>query len=252
VLLQVRPTGPYILAGWCNTGVVALEVARRLVARGKSVPLIVLLDSWNPAFARKIRSRADLPLKLRIRIHKLRWHARKFLGLGLKNGLLRVANGIRTRVIKLASAFSAIRRTDADNANEVTLTGRLITNNYVPEPSQSNILLITSEPLGSCKPIMLQGWDGVARKRFDVFHLTCEHTEIFLDPYAEQLARSIAKSISAVKSDSERLVSDPIPPSPTGKIISPLSHRSAESLDWSEVNQSDHNSDSGVLEPVSP
>ncbi|HKZ03856.1 MAG TPA: amino acid adenylation domain-containing protein [Methylomirabilota bacterium] len=44
----VRPHGPYLLGGHCNGGLVALEMARLLVAQGEAVPLLVLLDATAP------------------------------------------------------------------------------------------------------------------------------------------------------------------------------------------------------------
>jgi len=49
VMRTVRPNGPYYLGGLCVNGVLAYEMARQLVAAGESVPLIVMLDSQNPA-----------------------------------------------------------------------------------------------------------------------------------------------------------------------------------------------------------
>ncbi|HWM03881.1 MAG TPA: amino acid adenylation domain-containing protein, partial [Actinophytocola sp.] len=41
----VRPTGPYVLGGFCIGGNIALELARRLRALGEDVPLVVLFFS---------------------------------------------------------------------------------------------------------------------------------------------------------------------------------------------------------------
>ncbi len=46
---RVWPDGPYLLCGYSLGGVVAFEVARQLKARGLMVPLVLLLDSSNPA-----------------------------------------------------------------------------------------------------------------------------------------------------------------------------------------------------------
>ena len=43
-LLAERPQGPYILGGYCMWGVVAMEIARRLVMQGQDVPLLFLVD----------------------------------------------------------------------------------------------------------------------------------------------------------------------------------------------------------------
>jgi len=50
-LRAVRPTGPYFLAGYCNGGYVAIEMARRLVAAGERVPVVVVIDALAPVIA---------------------------------------------------------------------------------------------------------------------------------------------------------------------------------------------------------
>ena len=45
----VRPRGPYLLGGYSGGGVVALEMARRLVAAGEHVSTVVLLDTFHPS-----------------------------------------------------------------------------------------------------------------------------------------------------------------------------------------------------------
>jgi thioesterase domain-containing protein len=47
-LRAVRPVGPYLLTGYSMGGLVAFEMARRLVAEGESVHTVVLVDSPPP------------------------------------------------------------------------------------------------------------------------------------------------------------------------------------------------------------
>jgi acetoacetyl-CoA synthetase len=50
-ITEVQPHGPYLLAGLCFGGLVAVEIARRLVERGESVDLLALLDAYpNPSY----------------------------------------------------------------------------------------------------------------------------------------------------------------------------------------------------------
>ena len=49
VLLRFHTAGPVALAGWCNEGVLAYEMAQQVRARGIDVPLLVLFDSYNAA-----------------------------------------------------------------------------------------------------------------------------------------------------------------------------------------------------------
>jgi len=45
-ILRFQPRGPYILAGYSLGGLVALEMARSLIANGQKIALLVMLDSY--------------------------------------------------------------------------------------------------------------------------------------------------------------------------------------------------------------
>jgi amino acid adenylation domain-containing protein len=45
VVRRVRPQGPLVLAGHCNGGLVAFEMAQQLHARGEPTPLVILIDA---------------------------------------------------------------------------------------------------------------------------------------------------------------------------------------------------------------
>ena len=45
---DMRPNGPYVLGGHCNGALVAVEIARQLLAAGEEVPLVLVLDAKAP------------------------------------------------------------------------------------------------------------------------------------------------------------------------------------------------------------
>jgi hypothetical protein len=51
-LRSFRPTGPYLLGGYCNGGLIAFEMARRLQAQGEQVDFLLAIDTiaWNARF----------------------------------------------------------------------------------------------------------------------------------------------------------------------------------------------------------
>lgn len=55
---QLRPRGPYIIAGACTGGLIAYEMAQQLMAQGKVVTLL-MMDTWHPS---SYRSRLNMPL----------------------------------------------------------------------------------------------------------------------------------------------------------------------------------------------
>ena len=65
-LLQLQPSGPYLLGGYSGGVVVAYEMAQRLRARGAAVPFVGMLDSPCPqrpkrsAFARTLVHSGEL------------------------------------------------------------------------------------------------------------------------------------------------------------------------------------------------
>src|SRR5262249_43691494 len=52
-LPEIQPRGPYRLGGWSMGGVIAFEMARRLVDRGEVVELVALIDSFAPSGLRE-------------------------------------------------------------------------------------------------------------------------------------------------------------------------------------------------------
>src|SRR5207249_7517229 len=53
-LREFQHEGPYLLAGWCNGGLVAYEMARQLQAEGQKVDLLVLMDPEVPGHLRLV------------------------------------------------------------------------------------------------------------------------------------------------------------------------------------------------------
>jgi thioesterase domain-containing protein len=83
MIRQVRPKGPYRLAGYCFGGLLAYEVARQLVATGEQVSLLAIYDAftragrvkrpiWQLPFAH-LYSLATGKSRLRDAVRKLRW-----------------------------------------------------------------------------------------------------------------------------------------------------------------------------------
>ena len=55
---RVQPRGPYHIGGSCLGGVVALEIAQQLVAKGEKVGSLVMIDSNYLTWASMLRYRA--------------------------------------------------------------------------------------------------------------------------------------------------------------------------------------------------
>ena len=53
-LRTVQPKGPYLLGGYCLSGLVALEMARQLLADGEQIGLLALIDTERPTTSRRM------------------------------------------------------------------------------------------------------------------------------------------------------------------------------------------------------
>src|SRR5262249_9741468 len=74
-MLRIYPEGPYLIGGWCASGVLAFEIARQLTAQGKKVALVVLLDAPNYASLRQSSVAAKAGRWMTGRYRKVRHHA---------------------------------------------------------------------------------------------------------------------------------------------------------------------------------
>jgi amino acid adenylation domain-containing protein len=75
-----RPRGPYALGGHCNGGLVALEMARRLLEQGERVEVVVLVESRAPGRSLRAcveRALAGAAWQLRERTRALRGRLRR-------------------------------------------------------------------------------------------------------------------------------------------------------------------------------
>ena len=70
LICSLSPEGPYILYGQCFTGLLAYEVAQRLVAAGHDVSMVVIVDSY-PTAPRASLKRAQSILRRATRFKKL-------------------------------------------------------------------------------------------------------------------------------------------------------------------------------------
>jgi thioesterase domain-containing protein/acyl carrier protein len=69
---KVRPHGPYCLAGYCNWGKIAVEMAHRLIEMGDKVPALVLIEYYSPKIHLSRVSLKFIRAKINFILNKLR------------------------------------------------------------------------------------------------------------------------------------------------------------------------------------
>jgi amino acid adenylation domain-containing protein len=115
-ILAREPTGPYFLLGYCFGGRVAFEMARQLVAGGRTVGLLGLLDSYGPGGRPGARSSLGRRT-LRRAVQRLSEEAERLALLGRREKLAypaRLMGRVQARVGKRFER--ALGRTPASDA----------------------------------------------------------------------------------------------------------------------------------------
>src|SRR4051812_33676875 len=91
-LNSIQPRGPYLLIGYSFGGLVALEMAQRLSARGERIALLALLDAFpHPRFM-------PLPWRIRLFVRRMILHARKMRDLTPHQSFSYFLSGLKRRV----------------------------------------------------------------------------------------------------------------------------------------------------------
>jgi thioesterase domain-containing protein len=191
LLRHVQPSGPYILGGWCRSGVIVYEIAQQLRASGEEVSLIVLFDTYSPPYLRSFAGLKAFPIRLYFLAQKLLTNARR-----LGRGALREIVKSRTEAL-IANYWASIsriwnRRPKDDQqdtfAHEVP-DQYLLVEDYEPAPYDGRVLLFRSElyQTGRFRDLEL-GWGKLVRGGLDVVETPGNHNSMFVEPAAQVVA----------------------------------------------------------------
>jgi thioesterase domain-containing protein/acyl carrier protein len=178
------PHGPFILVGYSFGGHLALETARRLAARSKTAPLVVLIDTYPPVPKR------NTTLIKRVRIY--------FNNLGGLKGVREVAGYFRDRLQRIylrlirsrlvgpiAIQMSVPDRSPA-SAAQISLAA------YRPAPYPGRVVLFKAsqrEWYVDWDP--MDAWKEFISGELEIHTLPGEHDNLVKNPYVIELARQL-------------------------------------------------------------
>ncbi|MBK7382972.1 MAG: hypothetical protein IPI81_06485 [Flavobacteriales bacterium] len=164
------PTGPYLLVGYSFGGLVAYEMAQRLVHAGDRVPFLALIDCYAPHLHNESMKHGQpfyAPLKSAV-IRKLVNH--KLAKGGILTGKMRQFHIINT-YHKAVLAYTA-------------------------EPFIGRLTLFKSQE--SWGPPDL-GWKGLVTGGLDVQQFQGDHASMLREPNVEELVRALKMRIASLK-----------------------------------------------------
>ncbi len=176
---QVQRTGPYALAGYCNGGLIAYEIARRLRAEGEPA-LLVLLNTVAPTRA-AITSGEPAPHGGPIDWRLTALSARRLAREGARRG----------------TGDAPIDGTTVTRTIErVRSAGERAAKQYAPGPYAGPVILVeaTAEP-GRERLGPDYGWGSCAGD-LEIHSVHCRHLELLEAPFASDLAATLRTTIA--------------------------------------------------------
>jgi thioesterase domain-containing protein len=213
-ILAACPSGPVIIGGYSFGMLVAYEIAHRLRARGRDVPLLVSFDGFGPCFPKL------LPLPRRVLSHVKTFIAADGPGRRayVRDRFAAVRARVYTRLGRPEEAEAHIPFADADTdrrlrklAAGLTRAGRL----YRPEhTTESDLLLIktsiSEQWIGNSMDDPLYGWRSWTKGEIEVVTVPGEHLTMFEEKNQHRMADAVSLAIKRCTATPER---DP-PPHP--------------------------------------
>lgn len=191
-LRSFQPEGPYYLLGDCVGGVVAVEMAQKLIAQGDEVALLVLLDTERP----RIHS------FLLTEVGRL-WRRAKHV-IEVLHQFWRPANGTRRQVI--AEVFQRkLRRarltdqpiTATDHIYEQRMAYQRLLKRHRLKRYPGPIVLILTEDVFPF--LWLLGWKGFARGGLEIRRTPGDH-ETFRAQFSRELCQCLRQCIDQARS----------------------------------------------------
>ena len=187
-LRRHQAQGPYRLVGNCNGGLIALEMARRLVDEGETVEQVLLIrtSAQNVRFstARRVVERCSRLLGLRVEtqgdlIRRWRWFVQAWSA-GTTSQRIGLIAGKLVRLVRRSAAETRHRRpAPVAPADRVALiqTFTNAASEYVPLPYRGKVVVFWPSEEPEPAPVALQWWRRVSpRAEIETIpgdHLTC-------------------------------------------------------------------------------
>lgn len=178
-----QPNGPYLIVGECTGGALAYEIARQLLAGGREVALLALVDAFPPGLP---RLRAWMPRPLHRLLHRAR-----IVGFHLANLARLDMPGRRAYVAAKAERARAAAARKGSGA-PARLAFRDAFDAYAPAPYPGSVVVFRAArmPFGAAVAPDL-GWGGLV-DRLEVETIPGYFTTPISEPFVRVLAQRLS------------------------------------------------------------
>ena len=181
LIRELHPAGPYLLGGWCTSGILAHAVAVELQALGCRVPLVILADAENPS---KRRS-------LHVQLTKTGYHVGRLVR---HVGGDRVAY-LRKRVHGVLNHFKARPTFDHHGHDAIRDAMDIAALDYIPRQYGGPVALLCSHEWVGARDAV-NGWLPLLSGRVAKREFPGNHDSLLLAPEVADLASSIRDALA--------------------------------------------------------
>jgi thioesterase domain-containing protein/acyl carrier protein len=199
---QVQPRGPYFVAGYCMGGTVAFEVAQQLCQQGETVALLALFDTMNWH---------KIPLTMWSKIshasQQLFFHTGSFLSLdtaGRAKFLREKVRDLKNRIpVWKGMLLSKFSRRLRNEVSDSLVLGRIwqandrASWNYVAKPYPGTVTDIRPATQYRIFNKPETKWEQLAQGGQEVIVLPVNPASMLVEPFVEQLAATVRRSMDA-------------------------------------------------------
>jgi amino acid adenylation domain-containing protein len=199
---QVRPAGPYLLAGWSFGGSVAFEMARQLAGRGEEVAMLALFDSFAPAASAPSHDAAldDAAIILELVGPQVELTPEMLRGLAPEAQLRRLLElGRRSNLLPPDYDVETLRELVA----MVRMNGRLA-QQYRPRAYPGRLTFFKAEldaDADGRQARNLEGWRALTTGELAVRPVAATHRAMVYAPQVQQLAAELGRCLAATTMD---------------------------------------------------
>jgi len=195
---EVSPEGPYLLAGYCMGGSIALEMAQQLREQGKDVALVALMETYNFSHqSNKLFSR------MRYRFQQIEFHLRNLMLTDRKMMFLkekaRVAWGRKDIIIGSLLAKLGLQQKTIKSRNmllsSIWKTCDLAAVSYIPRPYAGTITEFKPMIEYACFSGPEKGWEKLAAGGLDTCVMPVYPRGMLVEPFVGLLAEKMKEHI---------------------------------------------------------
>jgi len=191
-IVSIQPQGPYYISGWSMGGVIAYEIARQLLAEGRELGALIVLDAYAPwalSFSQRLRLHLDS-------IRKRPWRSR------LRYIWQRITHQCEaiSRRLGYDRPAEGLTGPTADRVRDSSLAQFEALRRYRPGPLPADLVLLRAEQTAEIRDPRADdpqlGWGALVQGRIDVLPIRGSHTGIFVGQNVEHVAAAFNRALT--------------------------------------------------------